>query len=319
MTERAYITVDRAESPRLIEVGDVGGGGSDEVTLQDLHDTLNSNTLPAGDPDDSLDNMDDDYLVDSSGKAALSGGLRTGITGTLQNAQVAFEGNYTPAEVGTATSADVGGTVLTDTAASFVANGVLRGAVILNWDDRSATEVLRVISDHVIEHRPLQGGVANDWEIGDAYSVYNVVQKVVSEGNLVAIDEVGDQIDAIFPTFCTQVIVALDTSASQVATAGLTPSQQEIRNAMTIARTQAVQADSVDQLLDDNPANVVAALGAAQYDGRTYEDVIAILLAMAQGRIKETSPGSKVFEFYAQDNSTVLYTLTKTATERTRS
>ena len=163
MTERAYITVDRAEYPRLIEVAEIGVGGSDEVAIQDLHDTLNSNTLPAGDPDDSLDNMDDDFLINSAGKEDLGGGVKVGITSTLQNAQIAFAGNYTPAETGVATTADSSGTVLTDTGALFVTNGVQRGAVILNWDDHSVAEVLRVVGENVIEHRPLQGGSNDDW------------------------------------------------------------------------------------------------------------------------------------------------------------
>jgi hypothetical protein len=317
MTERAYITVNRAESPRVIQVADVGGGGADELVIQDLHDTLNSNTLPAGDPDDSLDNMDDDFLIDSVGKATLGPGLETGITATLQNAQLAFEGNYTPAEVGTATSADVNGTVLTDTSALFETNGVERGAVLLNWDDRSASEVLRVISENVIEHRPLQGGNNNDWEIGDAYSVYNVIQKTVSQGNLVAVDGIGDPLNAIFPTFATQVIVALDTSASAVPTAGLTPTQQEIRDAMTIARSGgAPAANSVDQLLDDNPANVVAALGDAEYDGTKYSDIIQDLLAMASGDIIEDPVGT--FTVYERDGVTPRYVFIKSANKRER-
>jgi len=214
MTERAYVTVDRADSPRIIEVA-APPSGSNEITIQDLHDTLNSNTLPAGDADDSLDNMDDEHLIDSAGKEQLGGGVKVGITSSLKNAQVAFQGNYTPAQTGSATSADPTGRFLTDTAATFQSNGVQRGAVIINWNDRSAAEVLKVISETELQHRPLQGGIQNDWDIGENYSVYNVIQKEVSGGNLVAVDtDDVTPISAIFPTFCTQIVRTSSSSAT---------------------------------------------------------------------------------------------------------
>jgi hypothetical protein len=219
MTERSYITVDRAESPRLIEVVGALSGGSDEVIIQDLHDTLNSNTLTAGDPDDSLDNMDDDFMIDSAGKEDLGGGVQVGITSTLNNAQVAFEGNYTPAQTGAATSADVSGLTLTDTSATFITNGVARGYWIINFTDQSVTEVLRVISETVLEHRILRAGINNDWSISDQYSVFEVIQKEIAGGNLVAVDDsdtfpLGDDISPVFPTFATQVITTRSASAT---------------------------------------------------------------------------------------------------------
>lgn len=315
MSERNYISVDRGISPRIVEVAAPGSGGSNELTIQDLHDTLNSNTLDAGDPD--LDNLDDEHLVESEGKANLGGGLETGITATLQNAQLAFEGNYTAAETGTATSIDAGGTQLTDTAALFQTNGVTRGALIINFDDHSVAEVLKVISETVVQHRVLQGGSNNDWEVGDSYAVFNVIQKLVSDGNLVAVDDVGDPLDAIFPTFCTQVVIALDTSAAAVPTGGMTPSQQEIRDALMLSRTPGSPGDtSVDKLLNDNPANVVAALAVAEYDSVAYEDVITMLLAMAAGNITEDPVGT--FTVFKQDGETPAYIFKKVDNERLR-
>ena len=55
----------------------------------------------------------------------------------------------------------------------------------------------------------------------------------------------------------------------------------------------------------------------AMTDGVAFEDVMKILLSMAQGKIIESSSG--VFEFYAQDNATLLYTLTKSGSQRNRS
>jgi hypothetical protein len=65
------------------------------------------------------------------------------------------------------------------------------------------------------------------------------------------------------------------------------------------------------------PTGVVDELNNTTYDGVPYEDIMAILLSMAQGRIVESSSG--VFEFYAQNNTGVLYTLTKSGNERNRS
>lgn len=65
------------------------------------------------------------------------------------------------------------------------------------------------------------------------------------------------------------------------------------------------------------PADVITQLNNTNYDGVPFGDIMDILLSMAQGRIREASAG--VFEFYAQDNSTILYTLTKSGNQRTRS
>ena len=297
MTERAYISVERALSPRIVEVASVGNGGADNLILQDLHDTLNSNTLPAGDADDSLDNMDDPFLIDSVGKAQLGTSLATGITSTLQNAQLAFEGNYTPAEVGTATAADVNGTSLTDAAASFISNGVQRGAVVINFDDRSVTEVLQVNSENQLDHRVLKAGTNNDWTLGDAYAIFNVIQKRVEDGNLVAVDvDEVTPIDPIFPTFCTQVIVALDTSAAQVAAAGLTPSQQEIRDSMKLAPTAGAPAtDSVDQLLQDVPVSTADELEGRVYDGRVLRKHHAGLAGHGLGGLRLRREHGRVY------------------------
>lgn len=296
MTERAYVTVDRAEAPRIIEVASVGNGGADVITIQDLHDTLNSNTLAAGDPDDSLENMDDDFLTDAAGKSVLGVGKLTGITETLQFAQVAFEGNYTPAEQGTATA--VGTTTLTDAGATFISNNVRRGAVILNWGDRSAAEVLEVISETVLRHRSLQMGTNNDWTIGDDYSVINVIQKSVADGNLVAVEADGvTPQDPILPTFCTQVIVESDTSAAQVATSGLTPTQQEIRDALQLAPTGISAAGSIDDLL--------AVITANQGTQDSVLDLIRLLLQNKTVTNRESVPPR--IEVYA-DNGTLLYT-----------
>jgi len=65
------------------------------------------------------------------------------------------------------------------------------------------------------------------------------------------------------------------------------------------------------------PTGVINELNNTEYDGVPFGDIMDILLSMAQGRILENGTG--VFEFYAQDNATILYTLTKSGNERNRS
>lgn len=55
------------------------------------------------------------------------------------------------------------------------------------------------------------------------------------------------------------------------------------------------------------------------YGGKTFDQVLEALLSMAQGRIEQIGSNPNVFDFYAQDNATVLFTLTQTPTSRTRS
>jgi hypothetical protein len=74
--------------------------------------------------------------------------------------------------------------------------------------------------------------------------------------------------------------------------------------------------NTLDALNNSIPSGVVTQLNNTTYDGVLYTDAIVTLLSMAQGRINESNSG--VFEFYSQDNSTLLYTLTKSGNERLR-
>lgn len=62
--------------------------------------------------------------------------------------------------------------------------------------------------------------------------------------------------------------------------------------------------------------NVVNALNTGTYDGVAFEDIMPILLAMAQGKIVNSSSG--IYDIYAQDNTTILYTLSESGIERNR-
>lgn len=215
MTERAYVTTDWGVSPRLVEVASPGSGGADNISIQDLHDSLKSNTLQASESDDSLDNMDDDAIIDSAGKEDL-GQFNVGITATLLDGQIAFEANYTPAQTGTATSVNLSGTSLTDISAAFESNVVTRGAVIINFTDQSVGEVLKVNGENQLDHRILVQGINNDWGIGDVYKIWNIIQKEVDGGNVVAVDDLEASISPIFPTAFTQVVKTASSSATVI-------------------------------------------------------------------------------------------------------
>ena len=213
MTERADITVRWGLSPRIITVD----SPSVTVSIQDLHDTLKSNTLPAGEADDSMDNMDDTSIIDSAGKEDLGGGLEVGITATLQNAQLAFEKVVNKLETGTITTGDATGTLLIDSTATFITNLVQRGDTIVNHDDNSSVAtVLAIVSENELIVDGLVGGSINQFTFGDAYDVFELRACTVTGGNLVAVDDVGDPLNTILPTFGTHVTLSASTSATLV-------------------------------------------------------------------------------------------------------
>ena len=88
MTIRTDLVVDWYSSPRIITVL----APSTEITMQDLVDTCrilesDSNTI---------DNL---HLLDAAGKENLGGGVKVGITVTLNNAKIAFEARSGPTYV----------------------------------------------------------------------------------------------------------------------------------------------------------------------------------------------------------------------------
>ena len=196
MAERADINVLWGEDVRLVEVA------LPSVVLinQDLHDTLNSNTLQPGMPDDSLDNMDDDPIIASAGKEDLGGGVEVGITSSLLNAQVAF-GATSPVSSGTITTADSTGIFLEDSTKSFLSDGTKRGDWIINFDDESVTEILEVVSDTILKTRGLRDGTTNQFNLADRYKVWEVSEATLSGGNTVAEDALGNPINPLFTTF----------------------------------------------------------------------------------------------------------------------
>lgn len=212
MTERSDLTTFWEEDPRIIEIA----SPSVAIVIQDLHDTLKSNTEQASENDDSLENLDDEPLIDSAGKEDLGGGTEVGITATMLDSQVAFESRITHVQAGTVTTGNVAGTQLIDAAALFVTNNVRRGAVIINFVDESISEVLRVIDENNLISRVLRGGADNQYDIPDSYKIWNIIQCEISGGNLVGVDEVDVEQSPIFPTAFTQVIRAASSSATAI-------------------------------------------------------------------------------------------------------
>jgi len=203
MAFRADVQVLWALSPRIILVD----APSTSIIVQDIVDTLR--TL-----EDDLDNLDDDYILDASGKEALEGGVTVGITAVLRNAHLQFEDRATPTSEGTITSA--GTTLLIDTAADFVADNVKRGCTVANLTDGSACSVIDRLSATQLSVTALVGGVQNNWSIGDAYNIWQTVQCRVTGGNLLAVDAIGDPMDPILPSAFIQVVRTSSTGAALV-------------------------------------------------------------------------------------------------------
>lgn len=216
MTERSDITVDWGLSPRLIEVA----LPSVELSNQDLHDTLNSNTLQPGQSDDSLENMDDDPLIDSAGKEDLGGGVEVGITSTLLDGQVAFGRTAPRTGAETISTASADGKTVTAAAASFVTDSCQRGDWVINWSDQSVTEILAVNGEGSLRCRALSGGTTNLFNLNDVITVWEVAECELSGGNTVAVDTVPASINPLFTTFgrfATRASASSATTANQEA------------------------------------------------------------------------------------------------------
>ena len=212
MATRDDIFVDFLESPRIIEVA----APSTEVTMQDLVDTVRKIE------DGFSKGMPHDKLLDASGKEDLGGGVLVGITADLQNAQLSFDGRTAPAETGTVTTGS--GTPINgptgqtynfiDTAADFVTAGIERGSLVINFTDNSVADVIEVVSATELKTRVLINGTDNEWDVGDVYHIYNIVQCNATGGNLVAVDSIGSRITSVFPTAFVQVVRTASSSAT---------------------------------------------------------------------------------------------------------
>ena len=227
MAERSDITTDWGvfdrTSPRLITVG----SPSTALVIQDLVDTLRSNTLPAGEADDSLDNMDDDFILNAEGKVPVQPTLQTGITATLQNAKLLFAARAGPdtilctitrgnlvsflEDAGSHTGGD-SGTVVIDSAASWVTFGIEANDefTVENITDGSSATVTAVDSGIQLTTDGLTGGSDNTFQAGDLIlvsgfatspiepSAFTTVSYAASVApSITAIDSINDKVDDI--------------------------------------------------------------------------------------------------------------------------
>lgn len=202
MTVRTDITVDFQLDPRLALID----APSTEINVQDSHDTLSG-------VEDSEEGHRFDRLVLTAGGEALGGGTTVGLTSTLQNVQYAFE-STNPRSSGVVTTTDALGKTLTDSGATFISDGVVRGDWIINFTDQSVTEILTVDSETQVTTRGLRNGTANTFTNLDSYKVWEVSEAELSGGNFVAIDELGADINPLFPTFGRFISKASASSAT---------------------------------------------------------------------------------------------------------
>ena len=213
MTIRSDLVVNTEESPRIVTVE----APSTTISIQDLHDTLRHlEALKA--------NMDNPPFIDTAGLESL-GDISVGLTSTLQNMQLQFEGRTSPTESGTCTADDSTGKELNAAGGQFITNSVARGHIVFNSTTGAMATVLTVPSETQITHQILSGGSRSTWLNTDIYIIYNNVQCTITGGNLVAVDEAGSPIPAILGSANTDTILALSSSATVVTTgSGVLPS-----------------------------------------------------------------------------------------------
>jgi len=209
MTVRTDITVDFQLDPRLADIG----AGSADITVQDSHDTL-------VEIEDGGEAHGFPFLVSTAGGEDLGGGTTVGLTTTLQNLQYAFEAT-SPRCKGAATTTDALGVTLTDTGATFISDGALRGDWIINFTDQSVTEILTVDSETQLTTRGLRNGTANTFTVSDSYKVWEAEVAELTGGNFVAIDEFGADINPLFSSFGRFISKASASSATSSSQADL--------------------------------------------------------------------------------------------------
>lgn len=192
-----------SESPRIVRVPISDGT---EITAQELIDQLRTF-------EERPDSQSFPLMIKAEGKGDLGSGVLIGITATLQDAQVEFEERITPTSSGTVTSGG-GATTLNDTAATFIADGVVRGSWVVNFTDQSVSTVKTVDSGIKLTTTTLVEGTGNTYDTSDVYKVWNIIQVEVSGGNLIAVDDVGADLSSVYTSFGTQVVRTASVSAT---------------------------------------------------------------------------------------------------------
>jgi len=201
------INVYETLSPRIVEID---GTTYPDVSIQELYNAIRE-------WEDFAIHADDDTLIDAAGKEALGGGVTVGITATLQNTQVLFTGNLTPLDDGsgrTCDATDSTGTQLYVDDADFVTAGVEVGDAVYNETTNEWATITEVVDLNTLNHLALSGQGGSGWTSGDNYQVMENISCTMSGGNLVAVDDVGSELDPIIPSPFVQVARTSSSSAT---------------------------------------------------------------------------------------------------------
>lgn len=204
MTTRTDVTVVWHVSPRAIFFDAL------PLTMQDLVDSVRKQ-------EDTFQGMGQPHLLDASGKQDLGGGVSVGITVQLQDATVAFTAQYNVLSTGTATSTTSSiatGITLVDTGATFQADGVKRGDLVLNTTTQEHANVIDVPSENALFMTHLDNLPASGWTSSDAYDVFQEDIGKYQGGNLVAVDDLLAAIDPVMPTFGVFAQIERSSSAT---------------------------------------------------------------------------------------------------------
>lgn len=165
----------------------------------------------------------------------------------------------------------------------------------------------------------------NNWQIvlsdstvfdGNLFSDNFDTPFITTEGAKVARSQFSNLVDSVQINVDDLITAGIATTTS--IDSQTTVIESDITNQTSILSSSINnQTNTLTTAIDGIPSGVATQLNSTEYDGVPYADIMAILLSMAQGKIEEANSG--VFEFYAQDNNTVLYTLTKSGNQRLRS
>jgi hypothetical protein len=176
-------------SPRIIKIR----APITTISIQDLTDQIKT-------WEDEPANLSYPNLVLTSGKESLGGGVSVGITAELQNAKVMFEARTESDAEGTYTGPDYpdsSNTILIDDNALFT-YAINPGDSVINMTTGAVATILSIDSPTQITHEPLDDGDVNYWSYGDEYKIWNKIQCEINGGNLVAVDDNGDDISPLF-------------------------------------------------------------------------------------------------------------------------
>jgi hypothetical protein len=243
-------------NPRIVEVLD----SSTDATVQEVVDAVRA-------WEDSDIGQHYPPLITAAGKEALGGGVTVGITATLLNTRLMFTARTAPLEgPGTCTTSDTTGTVLHATGGDFVNNGIYQGCTAYNYTTGSMAAVTEVISAIELHCFQITGGSSTEWTSGDSYYVYPNVQCNLTGGNIVAVDENGDEIPPVMQSPNVQVVRSSSSSA-------------------TLQELEAIQYSSYQNAVWVNPNTsnygVAYPVGTREYPVNNLSD--AILIAAAKG------------------------------------